>query len=235
MRRWAKRRGGWSDGSASTPRRAWLAGRLHATKTGFLTDTSTRTAAPGRTAVPDAYMEVPTLMVILMFALATRDPASWATTASKRRRTAASRSRPLDARSMSRPADAKPFTEANGLALFSAPLPPQGLLVRPGILGHAATRRLGYVWRPTVAPTLRAAGQKRRAPSLDPGQRATCLCAEQERRDHETVQPAESSRRESPSEMCQGECGRKPLVGFLPRTLVVVSVTTRRMVEGVGW
>lgn len=28
---------------------------------------------------------------------------------------------------------------------------PQGLLVRPGILGHAATRRLGYVWRPTVA------------------------------------------------------------------------------------
>jgi hypothetical protein len=66
-----------------------------------------------------------------------------ATTASKRRRTARSRSRPLDARSMSRPADAKTFTKANGLALFSAPLPPQGLLVRPGILGHAATRRLG--------------------------------------------------------------------------------------------
>ena len=77
------------------PDERWLAGRLHATETGFLTDTPTRTAAPGRTAVPDAYMEVPTLMVILMFALATRDPASWATTASKRRRTAASRSRPL--------------------------------------------------------------------------------------------------------------------------------------------
>ena len=58
--------------------RARLAGRLHATETGFLTDTPTRTAAPGRTAAPDAYMEVPTLMVILMFALATRDPASWA-------------------------------------------------------------------------------------------------------------------------------------------------------------
>jgi hypothetical protein len=37
---------------------------------------ATRTAAPGRTAAPDAYMEVATLMVILMFAPATRDPAS---------------------------------------------------------------------------------------------------------------------------------------------------------------
>ena len=37
---------------------------------------ATRTAALGRTAAPDAYTEVATLMVILMFAPATRDPAS---------------------------------------------------------------------------------------------------------------------------------------------------------------